>query len=138
MAFNTFTWRDQDDVSFDGYYVAASYFLTGEDRPYSTSSGKFGRVEPSNNFALNGSGWGAVELALRYSNLDLNDSPVYGGEENNWTVGLNWYLNPHTRMMLNYIHGDIDRSMPLGASGGLRRGYSGDIDILQTRFQLDF
>jgi phosphate-selective porin OprO/OprP len=136
--FNNFVWRDQDDIAMDGYYVAASYLLTGEERPYSTSSGVFGRVKPRNNFSLTGAGWGAFELAVRFSNLDLSDGHVYGGDEDNWTIGLNWYLNPHTRMMLNYIHGDIDRSMPLGASGLLRRGYDGDIDILQTRFQVDF
>lgn len=36
------------DVNFSGYYIQASYFLTGEHRPYSRSNGAFGRINPIN------------------------------------------------------------------------------------------
>ena len=112
----------------DGYYVQTSCFLTGEHRPYKTAHGVFGRVVPKRDFSLQGErGWGAWELALRYSCLDLEDGPIRGGEERNYTAGLNWYLNPSTRLMLNYVRATIDHGF-----------YKGDLDVLQTRFQVDF
>lgn len=114
---------------FDGYYVQASVFLTGEHRPYDKKNGVFGRVHPNRDFGFGeGYGWGAWELGVRYSNLDLNDSLVRGGEEDNLTLGLTWYANPAFRVMINYIMADIDRS-PF---------YDDDFEALTTRFQVIF
>lgn len=44
------------DPSFDGYYVYASYFLTGESRP--NSKGAFGRIRPNNRFDIRTGGLG--------------------------------------------------------------------------------
>ncbi|RMF25515.1 MAG: porin, partial [Deltaproteobacteria bacterium] len=110
---------------FAGYYVQASYFLTGERRPYKRSHGAFGRVKPRRNFlGKEGRGPGAVELAVRYSSLDLSDAAVAGGELDDVTAGVNWYLNPNTRVMANYVHADLDAA--------------GEADVFQMRFQIDF
>ncbi len=110
---------------FGGYYVQASYFLTGEHRPYKRSHGAFGRVKPQENFiGKDGGGTGAVELALRYSSIDLSDAGVAGGELDDITVGVNWHLNPNTRVMANYVRADLDSV--------------GEADVFQMRFQLDF
>ncbi len=121
--------RRHGDVNLDGYYVFGSYVLTGENRRYSTTSGAFGSIRPNRNFSLSpeNRGWGAWELTLRYSSLDLNDSGIHGGEEDNVTVGVNWYLNPNTRWMLNYVRANVDHPL-----------YDGAVDILQTRFQFAF
>jgi len=118
-----------DDVDLDGCYVQASYFLTGENRAYKLGSGVFDRVKPKRNFSLSGDnrGWGAWELALRYSSIDLDDGIIRGGQEDKWTLGCNWYLNPNTRVMLNYVMADIDHDL-----------YDGDLNIFETRFQIDF
>lgn len=114
------------EESFDGWYAFVSWFLTGEHRPYKKDAGVFDKIKPKRNFGFGeGDGWGAWELALRYSTLDLDDKNVRGGEETNWTVGLNWYLNTNLKVMLNYVHADIDRFL-----------YKGDIDVFQTRFQV--
>ncbi len=114
-------------LEFSGYYVQASYFLTGEHRPYSTSSGTFGRVRPKRPFRGEQKGPGAWELALRYSGLNLDDGPVRGGEERNITAGVNWYLNPQVRVTLNYVHADIDHDL-----------YDGAVNVIQMRFQTTF
>ena len=116
------------DASFDGYYATASYFLTGESRNYIAKKGVFGRVKPNRNFDLKG-GWGAWELATRFSNLDLNDSGINGGDIDTVSVGINWYANPHVRFMANYVNVlDID--------GGSRDGQ--EPDLVEFRAQLDF
>lgn len=116
------------DVDFDGWYLEGSYFLTGEYRGYETKGAVPARVKPKSNFSLGENrGWGAWELALRYSTVDLNDGIVRGGEESNWTLGLNWYLNPNTKFMLNYVLADIEHDL-----------YEGDLNTLEARFQVDF
>ncbi len=72
---------------------------------------------------------GAWEVGLRYSHIDLNDEGISGGEEDNITVGLNWYLNPNVRMMFNYVNADLEDRAGIP---------DGDADIFQTRFQIDF
>ncbi|MGD2108443.1 MAG: porin [Phycisphaerae bacterium] len=103
--------------------VQASYFLTGEHRPYKKSSGTFGNVKPNEDFGPDG-GRGAWEVAARYSHLNLNDERVRGGRLRDLSLGLNWYLNPNMRMMWNYVLADpVD---------------DGDVGIFLWRFQLAF
>jgi phosphate-selective porin OprO/OprP len=132
----------QGDVDFWGVYVEASWFLTGEHKNYELGKGRFGRVKPKANFDPADGGWGAWEIAARYSYLDLDDRNIEGGVLWDVTAGLNWYLYPNFRWMLNYVHGDVrqrgvyvfdDDDVLLG-----RVGISGGADIIQTRFQVDF
>ena len=90
------------DPSFLSYYAQASFFITGEHRPYKL--GVFTGVKPESNFG-NGS-FGALELAARYSYLDLDDV-INDGKLSNITFGINWYLNSHSRIMLNYVRSDL-------------------------------
>ncbi|MDX9973774.1 MAG: porin [FCB group bacterium] len=113
---------------FSGYYAQMGYFLTGEHRPYKNSAGVFDKVKPANNFGWGAEdGWGAWEVAARYSSLDFSDGGVRGGEQEDVTLGLSWYLNANTRVMWNYIHGEVDQDL-----------YSGDFDAFDMRFQLEF
>ena len=83
------------------YYGQISYFLTGESRPYKSSLTGFGKVKPKNNYGENG--WGALEVAARFSAIDMKED----GSLEDFTIGLNWYLNPNTRVMLNYVMGEL-------------------------------
>jgi len=89
--------------SAPSYYAYISYFLTKESRPYKSSYGGFSRVKLLHNFD-NNKGWGALELAVRFSSFDLSDANQ--GKLNDLTFGLNWYLNPYTRIMYNFVSGD--------------------------------
>ena len=43
------------------------------------------------------------------------------------TLGVNWYLNPHTRIMFNYVHSNFE-------DGAI----DDDLDAFMMRFQVDF
>lgn len=102
--------RGLSDLTFDGGYGEVSYTLTGEARKYTPGCGCYSGIAPAHPFSLRSGGWGAWEIAARYSVLDLNDATVLGGKETNYTFGLNWYPNNNLRFMLNYIHADVDKS----------------------------
>ena len=95
-------------AAFPGAYLQAGCFLTGERRPFDRKTGTIDRVMPRSNFAFDGKscsrGIGAWELAGRFSWLDLNDETVQGGTLTDYTAGLNWYWNPYTKMVFNYVH----------------------------------
>jgi len=110
------------DANFAGYYLTASWFLTGENRPYDAEEGTFDRVRPSRDFGSEG--WGAWEVAVRYSALDLEDGSIDEGKMKDLSAALNWYLNPFVRAMLNYVYSDADGQ--------------GDLHVVQTRLQMDF
>lgn len=92
-----------DDLNFWGYYLHGSYFVTGEIRKYNMTNGTFSGVKPKPSFHPLKGEWGAWEIGLRYSYLDLNDQDIRGGKERNVTTGLNWYFRPKNRLMFNYI-----------------------------------
>ena len=48
---------------------------------------------------------GAWQVGLRYSYIDLNDGPIRGGQLNDVTAGLNWFLNPNFKIQGNYSYG---------------------------------
>jgi phosphate-selective porin OprO/OprP len=93
-----------------GMYAQVGYFLTGEHRPYDRIGGAIDRVVPFTNFFCvdtregRATGAGAWEIAARISYIDLNDENVRGGRLTDLTAGINWFWNPYTKMVFNYIH----------------------------------
>jgi phosphate-selective porin OprO/OprP len=120
--------------TFWGAYAQLSYFLTGERRNYKLGSGNFGRVKPNANFNPMKGDWGAFQVGVRYSYLDLNDEFVRGGKMWDITAGINWHLFPNTRVMLNYVHSELDNRLISPDPDDV----DGNADIVQARFQLDF
>ena len=86
--------------SFDGYWVAASWVLTGEMRTYNQKSGTFGGVPVSKSVYQGGKG--ALELSARWSRIDLSDGLVEGGEMDIASLGLTWWLTPFFGVNANY------------------------------------
>ena len=64
-------------------------------------------------------GRGAVELAFRYSNTDLTDGAVDGGEMDIWSLGVNWWFTRSAHLGLDYRYIALDRSGRQGDSSGL-------------------
>jgi phosphate-selective porin OprO/OprP len=118
-----------NDPDFAGYYAQVGYFLTGESRGYRKAQGCFDAVKPAENAFGEDGGYGAWEVAARVSSLDLADDGVDNGELEDLTFGVNWYLNPNTRVMLDYILADLD---PTGAAA------DGDTNILAFRVQFNY
>lgn len=108
-------------VFVHGVYVYASYFLTGEHRGYNRTRGSFDRVDVLRPVIRDKTdprgGLGAVELATRFSYSDFSSPnlPVdatgapTGTRLYEATLGVNWYLNSYTRLMVNYTASIPDR-----------------------------
>ncbi|PQO42377.1 OprO/OprP family phosphate-selective porin [Blastopirellula marina] len=128
------------NVNFGGGYVYAAYWLTGEYTPWSRSSGTLGRTKPLENFWLvnrcdggHSHGWGAWQVAARYSYGDFTDQDVFGGVGESATLGVNWWWNANARWQFNYINGRIsDRVVAGGPSD------AGWYNALGMRFMVDF
>jgi len=92
-------------------------------------------------------GWGAWEIAGRWSVVQLNnpeelDGHYYNsvtnsfdttnkagnGVLNDTTLGLTWFLNAHTKLQLNWIHAMLRNTA---------KGYS-SADLFVSRIQVDF
>ncbi len=107
------------DFDASAWYVYGTYNLTGEGLGY-----KGGVVTtPFPNDPLRGL-W---QVGLRYEGIDLDDGSVQGGEENNLTLGVNWYWRTNFKFMANYVQVDSER-----------RNIEDNPDILELRAQLMF
>ena len=119
-----------DDATFSGWYALAAWTLTGEPRRYRVAEGVLQAPRPAKSLFNDGDddgGCGAWEVAARLSSIDLDDGAVAGGELGDVTLGLNWYPNRVTRVMVNWIHADLDRVPDDGSA-----------DIVEMRFQFAF
>ena len=108
------------DPVFAGNYLTASWFLTGDYRPYDPTVGYARRVQPQHQ-------WGALELVARISQLDLEDGDIHGGEMKRVFVGMNWWATQRWRVGVGWGHTWLDRD-----------GKSGESDSILTRLQWVF
>lgn len=123
------------DLKFRGYYIMASYVITGEAKDYDFVSGTFGRVRPRTHK-------GAWEVAIRHSYLDFvdntalvpNGTPALGmagpavlpagvdpnaivGSVHATTLGLNWWINDNVRLMANYSRMNFPNTVDINGLG---------------------
>jgi len=89
------------------WQLEASYFLTGEENTFKSSS--LIRVAPLHPFSFTEGGWGAFELAVRVQQLSLDKdafakyaTSTSAKEATAWGVGINWYLNRNVKLNLDY------------------------------------
>ena len=119
--------------SLSAWYVQASWFLTGEQKPYNVATGAFTAPKVLHPLDFSDdSGWGALELAGRFSDLNLNShtldtsnvvtawtgastrtftffNTVRGGDQRILTAELNWYPNNFVKFGLAYQYIQVDR-----------------------------
>jgi phosphate-selective porin OprO/OprP len=139
--------RALNNVVFNGGYAEVLYFLTGENRDYNRVSGVFGRVVPTSNASwTRGGGFqkGAWQVGLRYDWLNLNSGPINGGQNQDVTLGLNWFLNPNARFQFNYVASFINNSAgvtfpgTVGSLNGSRFVGSGTINTIGARMDFNW
>ena len=130
--------------NFDGGYVEASLDGDGRAPQLHSRDGRLFRHQSGPAFSLSAGHWGALELAARYSEVNLDDNfqtgvavragsnGVGGGRQTVYAVGVNWYPNTNMRFMLDYLHGVINK----GSSTGSELG--GNFDALALRTQIAF
>lgn len=113
------------------WQVQVSYVVTGEDNTFQS-------VKPREDFNPMKGKWGALQLATRWTELDIDDDtfvfldPAKSvNKATTWTVGANWFLNRYTRIMANYEQTYFD--------GGAAEGKDRKTEkVFSTRFQLSF
>ncbi len=99
--------QDLSDFVGTGWYVSATWFVTGED--------KDDDVNPRNPIFQGGIG--AIEVAARYDQLEFGSAaktgiaftnpradPLLANTDKVWTFGVNWMLNRWVRIITNAIH----------------------------------
>lgn len=111
---------DKGDYNFYSYFVQGGYFIRGKGKRFDTQESKFSKIKPNKD--------GAIEVAIRYSYINLNDKDEQGGKQTNYSLGLNWYLNREITIMGNYIY-----ALPKGTDD-----YNGRLSIYQARILFAF
>ncbi|MEE2857754.1 MAG: porin [Planctomycetota bacterium] len=114
-----------DDEEVSAWYLQGSYFITGESRAYKRSSGSFTSIKPMNNYGEDGKG--AVELAIRFQEIDLEEMAT-GENAEALSIGVNWHLNPNARVKFNAI----------SASPDTASDYGNDVICYTLRFGINF
>jgi phosphate-selective porin OprO/OprP len=140
-------------IFYNGAYGEVMYRLTGEHRPYDKKLAALKNIVPFNDFisfAKEGGGirgWGAWEVAARWSFVDLKNPKSLNGHYynsvtntftttsnagngilNDSTLGVTWFLNSHTKWQFNWIHAFLNN---------VAKGKS-QADLFVTRVQVDF
>jgi phosphate-selective porin OprO and OprP len=150
-------------VFYDGAYAQVGYFLTGESAGYAKNMGAMDyNCKPFSEFFGLGThkgicGWGAWEVAARWTYVDLQSNRIKAsnyaagtnlttpgtsnglltgpsagnpnpGVLNESTVGLNWYWNQFAKVQLNWIHCMLSSQF---------HGQSA-MDIYAIRYQAEF
>jgi phosphate-selective porin OprO and OprP len=120
---------------FQGGYVQALWYLTGEHDVYNRHTAVFENVVPYENaFCVRGcngecKGWGAWQIGARYNAVDLNDNGINGGVLQSFTFGVNWYWTPQAKVQFNY---------DLTARSQVKTVAPGDINAWGIRFAYFF
>lgn len=132
----TATGLRSDSVDIEAWQLTASWIVTGEANGYR-------RPRPSRPFTVDGGGTGAVEIAVRYNQLEIGDEAFAGGADSfadpavsvrkaqAWGVGVNWYLNANLKWAINYEQTSFDGGAPLG-------GDRPDEKVILTRIAVGF
>jgi phosphate-selective porin OprO/OprP len=118
-------------LTHTAWQASGSLFLTGEHAGFRGPT-------PRKPFDLKAGTFGALELAARYGELDIDDDafPVFANSASAATrakglgFGVNWHLNKQIKVLVSYEHTTFE--------GGAETGDRASEDFVVTRFQHAF
>ena len=118
-------------LTHKAWQASAGYFLTGEQAGFRSPT-------PKKPFDLKEGTWGALEIAARYGELDVDDDafPTFANpasaasKAKGLGLGVNWHLNKQIKVVVNYEHTTFE--------GGAADGDRPSEDFVVTRFQHSF
>jgi phosphate-selective porin OprO/OprP len=118
-------------LTHTAWQASGSFFLTGE-------YAGFRNPTPRKPFDLKAGTFGALELAARYGELDIDDDafPLFASPGSAATkakglgLGVNWHLNKQIKVLVSYEHTTFE--------GGAETGDRASEDFVVTRFQHAF
>jgi len=84
------------DQDVNSWYLQGSWMLNGGHKPYKAATGFFGSPKVGDK--------GLWELTARYDTIENKD--IANREATSWLLGVNYYVNPNLRFMLNYTQGE--------------------------------
>lgn len=120
------------EINNHSWQVAASFVLTGENASYRS-------VTPKKPFNPKTGSYGAVELAGRFTRLNIDNdafilkfaSPTASARQaSTWTAGVNWYFSKNLKFQVNYEQTEFD--------GGSATGDRKTEQLVLSRFQIYF
>jgi phosphate-selective porin OprO/OprP len=137
--------QDLPVVRYKGWNIEGTYLLTGEKRPENgTPRIKHPLFGPETPGGSGGRGWGAWELALRYSGIQGKEPGIFfnnvftpqnvaGFDQHtqNVTAGVNWYLNYWVKYQVNF---SVDRLLQPSTIGATRQTYFVALQRITFRF----
>ena len=91
----------EGSVHRHGSSLGAGWVITGEKPGFSSHSGTWHWLHV--NRPVTAGGWGAFELVGRVDHYDFHGGAPRGGDGKSYTVGVNWYFNEWSRVMMDYI-----------------------------------
>jgi phosphate-selective porin OprO/OprP len=118
------------DITNTGWTAQASVVVTGENA-------SFGNVKPAHPFTLDGDGWGAFEVGVRYNALEgdkdlfdygfVSNSSVQKAEA--WGLALKWYFTENLLWAVDFENTDFS---------GKGNSKMDSEQTIMSRFQIDF
>jgi phosphate-selective porin OprO/OprP len=131
-------------VRYKAWNSAVTYLLTGERRPENGTPRVKHPVFGPTTETGGARGWGAWELAFRYSGIQGNEPgiffndvftpqlvPTFNQHTDQFSVGVNWYLNYWVRFQTNV---SVDRLKQPSTIGAVPQNYLVFLQRLQYRF----
>lgn len=128
---------NEDTLEHDGWQLAGTYVLTGEENSFKS-------INPKRPFDLDKGQWGAWEVGLRYSELNVDEDAFNDAagirfanaastteSASSWAAGLNWYLNKFVKLQTTYEQTKFDSAFVNVRDRDTER-------VLFSRFQVSF
>ena len=118
-------------LTHEAWQASGSFFLTGEQAGFRSPT-------PRKPFDPKAGTFGALELAARYGELDIDDDafPLFASpgssasEARGLGLGVNWHLSKQIKVLVSYEHTTFE--------GGAETGDRASEDFVVTRFQHAF